>query len=289
MTVEQRAGLDRRGIASFLLLTFALTWGVEFTLMANGLRFGPDANPVAMAIFPVVNFLPAIAALIVRKWITREGFASAGLRLGPWKAWAAVWAGAPLLFAMTYGITHILGLGDLDLSIPQTMAALPPGSALPPGGMLLLLFLFSISLSPLILSLFAFGEEFGWTGYLLPKLLPFGRWRAAGIYGFIWGIWHAPAIFMGLNYPGYPWTGIFMMCLLCVAWGLSHAALRIRYQSVLLPTFMHGAINAQGQGGIFPLIVTGVNPLLGGITGLVGIGLFAAVGMQLLARTPDHR
>ena len=31
------------------------------------------------------------------------------------------------------------------------------------------------------------------------------------IFGLIWGIWHAPFIFQGHNYPQYPVAGVFMM------------------------------------------------------------------------------
>jgi membrane protease YdiL (CAAX protease family) len=50
----------------------------------------------------------------------------------------------------------------------------------------------------------AFGEEFGWRGYLLPRLLPLGEVKAAIIVGLIWGPWHLPVLIVGLNYPGEP-------------------------------------------------------------------------------------
>jgi len=37
-----------------------------------------------------------------------------------------------------------------------------------------------------------FGEEYGWRGYLLPKLLPLGERRASLIVGVVWGLWHFP-------------------------------------------------------------------------------------------------
>lgn len=36
-------------------------------------------------------------------------------------------------------------------------------------------------------SVLTFGEEYGWRGYLLPKLLPLGEVKAAVIVGLIWG------------------------------------------------------------------------------------------------------
>jgi membrane protease YdiL (CAAX protease family) len=51
-------------------------------------------------------------------------------------------------------------------------------------------------------AVFAFGEEYGWRGYLLPKLLPLGEFRASLLVGVIWAFWHTPALLAGLNYPG---------------------------------------------------------------------------------------
>ena len=59
-------------------------------------------------------------------------------------------------------------------------------------------------------------------------------------------------------------------------------ALRLRTGSVLLTSFFHAGINCQGL-GVLPMLVLGVSPVLGGVTGLVGIAVFAAVGAWLLA------
>ncbi|HEY6252929.1 MAG TPA: CPBP family intramembrane glutamic endopeptidase [Candidatus Angelobacter sp.] len=144
----------------------------------------------------------------------------------------------------------------------------------------------SLTLGVLVASVFTFGEEFGWTGYLLMRLLPLGRWRAALIYGAIWGVWHAPIIAGGFNYPGYPLIGPLMMCALTITFALTQTALRLRFDSVLLTSFFHASINTQGL-GILPMFVIGVSPILGGITGLVGLVAFGTLGIWLLARTPE--
>src|SRR5262249_17558580 len=123
-----------------------------------------------------------------------------------------------------------------------------------------LIFVQSLIVGGLITTVFTFGEEFGWTGYLLVKLLPLSRWRAALIYGCIWGLWHAPIIVGGYNYPGYPVLGIFMMCALTTSFALSQTALRLRYRSVILTSFFHASINASGL-GIIPMFALGVSPV----------------------------
>jgi hypothetical protein len=145
----------------------------------------------------------------------------------------------------------------------------------------------ALTLGVLVTSVFTFGEEFGWTGYLLVQLLPLGRWRAAVIYGAMWGLWHAPIIAGGFNYPGHAILGPLMMVLLTIAFALTQTALRLRYNSVLLTSFFHASINTQGL-GVLPMLVVGVSPILGGTTGIVGILTFMAPGVWLLARTPEY-
>lgn len=80
--------------------------------------------------------------------------------------------------------------------------------------------IYILTLSSLV-SLFGFGEEFGWRGYLTPKLeklMPFPA--AIVVSGIIWGMWHAPIIVCGHNfgkdYFMYPYMGFILMCVFCI-------------------------------------------------------------------------
>jgi uncharacterized protein len=285
-----RAAVDWRGVGWFVALAYGLAWTAEGIALARGMRF-ERLTAGAVALLGAVMFTPAIAATVVRRAVTREGFVSAGLRRGPWRYYLAVWLGVPLLVALVYALTVLLGLGQFDPSVSRLTALLQEQAAgrplppLPPPPVLALaMFAQAITLGVLVTSVATFGEEFGWTGFLLVKLLPLGRWRAAGLYGAIWGLWHAPLIAAGFNYPGYPALGVAMMCALTTAFALTQTALRLRSGSVLLTSFFHASVNTQGL-GVLPLLVVGVSPVLGGVTGVVGIAAFAAVGVALLATT----
>lgn len=281
--------LDLRGIAAFLVLVLGLTWTIEyFALVRPGVRLSPAPPAWAIGLLFVMMYIPALSAFIVRRWITREGFASAGLRFGGWRPYAAIALGVPLLFTLVYLVTWGLGLGHPDFALhglrdlvaqqaPEAAAALPSAGVLMP-----LLFIAAL-FKPTLGCLTTFGEEFGWTGYLAPKLLPLGKWNAALLYGTVWGLWHAPIIWMGFNYPGHPRAGIVWMCLFTIAAGMIQLGLRLKTGSVFVTTFFHAAINAQG-GGLWPILFLGNNPLWGGITGLTGIIALGAVGATLLAR-----
>jgi uncharacterized protein len=286
------AAIDWRGVGWFVALAYGLAWTAEGVALARGVRFR-TLSPGAVALLAGVMFTPAIAATVVRR-VRGEGFASAGLRRGPWRYYLAVWLGVPLLVALVYALTVLLGLGQFDPSVSRLTAMLEEQAAgrplppLPPPRVLALaMFAQAMTLGVLLTSVATFGEEFGWTGYLLVKLLPLGRWRAALLYGAIWGLWHAPIIAAGFNYPGYPVLGVAMMCALTTAFALTQTALRLRADSVLLTSFFHASVNTQGL-GVLPLLVVGVSPVLGGVTGMVGIAAFAAVGAALLATTRER-
>src|SRR5262249_294080 len=158
----------------------------------------------------------------------------------------------------------------------------------PPPVLAAAVFAQSLTLGVLITSLFTFGEEFGWWGFLLVHLVPLGRWCAWLTYGPMLGLW-IPAVIVGrVNDAGNGVRGPVMMGALTIAFALNQTALRVRYDSVFLTSFFHASINNQGH-GVLPLLVTGVSPILGGITGMTGILAFAAPGAWLLARTPEPR
>lgn len=291
MQAMQQNRINWYGIGWYLGITFALTWVVMGALIALGVRF--DGQPViyAQLVVAAVMWAPALGALIVRKWITREGFSDAGLRLGSWKPYLATFVGVPAIVAAIYLVTDALGLATSDWQMGgmrDLMLSMGTPEGEIPANLTLIIFLVSVFVAPWINSVFAFGEEFGWTGYLMPRLLPLGKWKATLVYGVIWGLWHAPLILVGFNYPGQPIAGLFFMCLVTIALGLFQVALWLRNGSVIQTAFFHGVINAQAY-GIWRTVYADTHPLLGGIAGLVGFVLLGAAGGYLLARSPEPR
>ncbi len=275
--------LDRKGIAAFLLITFALTYAIEGAVGWAGFRWEGVPSLLAQYVVAGVMWVPALATVITIKFITREGFAITNLRFGPLKPYLAAALIMPLTFAVAYGLTWLLGLGqpdwelsalrDLMASSGADVSSMPPASTLLAG-----LFITSLFVGPTINGLAAFGEEFGWRGYLLPKLMPLGKLRAYLLIGVIWGLWHAPLILMGFNYPGYPLLGVIGMSAMTTALGIFLNEMTLRYRSSILAGSIHGAFNGQGY-GIWRQLFPTVNPLLGGITGLVGIAVLTLLGL----------
>ena len=276
--------LNKKGIFWFLFLTFAATYIVEIALMLNGNSFiGIPPLGVQLAVAGVM-FFPGISAFIVRKFITKEGFADAGLKLGNKKYYFQVYFLIPLLFAAIYGLTWIF-VQSPDFSLKSFLSQYKiSGLPAPPLVVLFGIFISTITFAPFMNSIPAFGEEFGWRGYLLPRLMPFGQSKALVLSGLIWGLWHAPLILMGYRYGQYRILGIIFFTVLLIFLGMYIGYLRLKSGSSILAGFAHGVFNAQAY-GIWTVIFADVDPLLGGLSGLTGILAFAILGIYYLKIT----
>jgi hypothetical protein len=290
MKSNQPSALDRKGIISFLAITFAITWGVEGVLLLNGVRFELGRLDSGGAFVAVMMMVPALAAFVTLKFITCEGFGQANLRFGPWRPYLALMGLFPACYLVVYLVTWGVGLGQPDwplswfqglftqmgLSAPKM-----PNSAVVLGG----LFIASLGPGALISTLFAFGEELGWRGFLLPKLMPLGKPAAYTLMALVWSAWHWPLVLGGFTYPGYPLLGLVFFTLLTATVGTFLNELTLRYRSCILASWGHALFNTQKQGIWFLLFPT-VNPLLGGFGGLIGLAAWAglAFGTVLLYR-----
>ena len=274
--------LDRKGILTFLAITFGLTCLIEGVLILQGFRISQMPALYGQFIIAGVMWVPALATVLTVKWVSKENFAGTGLRLGPLKPYLLSALVIPGCFIVIYGLTWMSGLGRPDWKLTAFRSLLASSgadlSAMPAPEILLpLIFLVSLFIGPTINGIFGFGEEFGWRGYLLPKLMPLGKLKAYLLIGVIWGLWHAPLVLIGFNYPNYPFLGVLAMTGITTTFGIYVNEMRLCYNSSLLSGWMHGAFNGQAY-GIWRILFPDVNPLLGGLTGLIAMFVWFAVG-----------
>jgi hypothetical protein len=275
--------IDRKGIISFLAITFGITYAIEGTLILAGLRLTGVPPLYGQLVLAGLMWVPSVATVITIKWITREGFAVTNLRIGAWRPYVISALVVPACFVITYALTWLLGLGQPDWELANLRAFMSStGAETPtiPSSTLVLpaVFLASLVLGPTINGIFGFGEEFGWRGYLLPKLIPLGKLKAYTILGVIWGLWHAPLIAIGFNYPGYPLLGIVGMMVMTTTIGIYINEMALRNRSTILAGWIHGAFNGQAY-GIWRILFPNVNPLIGGFTGVVGAAVWLILGL----------
>jgi len=132
--------------------------------------------------------------------------------------------------------------------------------------------------------LFAFAEEFGWRGFLLPQLSPLGLGRAMLVSGVCWFLWELPLVVFGLldstliriNLP----LTLALHLLQTVSAGVAFGYLRLRFGSIWLPTFAHGLLNTLGAFAFFYFAEK--KPFVGDFAGYVGTALLLVLAGFLL-------
>jgi membrane protease YdiL (CAAX protease family) len=279
--------LQRKSLIVFLLITFSVAWILFILPLAFGGAEALTKQYITLICWSAAMWAPGLAAILTTRLVDREHLATLHLgRLGDKWTYLWAWLIPPVLVAAAGILTALLGVGqpDLELTAMREAMSQAPGPALPPMMIVGIQSLVALTLAPLFNTLFALGEELGWRGYLLPKLMPLGRGRAILLSGVIWGVWHWPVILQGRNYPGQPILGMFLMIGFCVLFGAILSWLYLRTGSPWAPALGHGTLNAVAG---FPLIfMPGVNLALGGtLTSLVGwIPMLLCVGWLIWKR-----
>jgi membrane protease YdiL (CAAX protease family) len=218
-----RDSLRRYDALVFFLLTLALTW-VVWIPRAMG-------TPVGV-VGQLWTWIPAVAALACAALLDgRAGVRDLGRRLVLWRVrwwWYPIVLVGPLVFSLIAAAIAML-LGEpwtavrppaLTLSIPALVAT----------------FLILVITDGL-------GEELGWRGYLLPRLL--SRYRAVTaslILGFGWWLWHLPLVWTaGATLEGRP-LWLLLADLMANSLVFTYVFLGTR-GSVLMAILLHASTN----------------------------------------------
>lgn len=201
------------------------------------LIFVSEKAAVGSYVFGLLGMMsPAVANLLTRL-ITKEGMKNSFLALdlkGKGRYYAA-----SVLTVLAEGLLGIILFCVFFMNGMNFTEIFPAEGLSDKSATLLLQISYSV-----VVFFPAFGEEFGWRGYLMPKLCEvMSKPAAVVIGGVIWGLWHAPLTISGHNfgvdYPLYPWLGILMMCIICVAENAFLTLLTERTGSVFPASFYH--------------------------------------------------
>lgn len=279
--------MNLKKISLFLLIAFGISWTSAGILYLSGIKYGTGLSMVVVATFYMMA--PAAAALIVHKGIYRQPVKELGLDFKKTKWKALLWL--PLIqfmFCIFYvliiflfgNVMHIQGFGFYSFSqelfdnrMHEIMVAAGaenlPQIPIPPAALLGITIVSSILLGGIINGIFTLGEELGWRGFLFNELKHLGFWKSNILTGTIWGLWHAPIILQGHNYPDHPYLGVLMMIPLSISLAFILSWLRLKTNSVLGPALFHGMVNASGGGLV--LLCYEYNDLLGSIAGVAGV------------------
>ena len=304
---ETNPKLELRRILLYVGITFAMTWiyclFVIYPLMNDTTLSGVPAVSVQLLVAAAM-FFPAIGVLLTRL-ITKEGFQNAWLRphlKGNLKTYLLAWFGPGILTFLGMGIYFLVFPGSFDpefgyfIETLESMGEAAETIPMPMPVLMLVQTMQALFLAPILNFVTCFGEEWGWRGYLLPKLSeklpPLPMLLVSGV---VWGLWHAPLTIIGHNYgvgyPGFPFTGIFAMCCFCIVMGVFLSYITMKVKSCIPAILAHGAINGIGTIGIY-FTKDGGNPFIGPApTGIIGAIPFiaAAVLMYFFWFAKQHR
>ena len=243
---------EAKRLIIFLMITFALTWGLFFfPYIQAGYKWG-ESNPASDidSLVALGMLVPTIGMLLTR-YITKEGFAVTGkdsMMLGMYfkdKKWIYLLLAVllPYLYTELGNVIRLIIAPEVyDPNNENLVEIIGPDKTK--------IFIIPIALiiSGIFGSFAAFGEEEGWRGYMMPKMINlWGFKKAVLIGGFVWGMWHWPLTYVGHNfgtdYIGYPFTGFLAMSFMCIVLGTILTYITVKSSSIWPATIMHAVSN----------------------------------------------
>lgn len=273
----------------FIGLTFFGNWLMVFLFLALGGQWGIYSS---MIIGTAYMFIPMLIAILVQKGIYGEplkGPLGISWKFNRW--WLVAWFLPPIAAFASFGVSLLLpgvsyspemaGLMERfrGMLTPEQLQQMQQQVAAFPVHPIWISLLQGIVAGITINAVAGFGEELGWRGFLQNELGYLGFWKSSALIGAIWGVWHAPLILQGHNYPQNPVAGVFMMVVFCLLLAPIFSLVRLKAKSVIAAAVIHGSLNATA--GLAIMLVAGGSDLLNGITGLAGFIVLALVNVGI--------
>ncbi len=273
---RSNSGASRWFVYYYFLLTGLYLIGSIVTLIQ------PDLGPTLASLLLVPNVLGLILLVILRLKGGKDTFVNAGLAGGKPLIWLGYGLGLVVFFAFQTWLNYIFKMGtlvDLKTAFPQVAT-----TNLSPALLMLSIAVNTVVIGPFLGLIIAFGEEFGWRGFLQTELTKLGRVRGVFLLGIIWGIWHWPIIWMGYNYPSQPILGSLFMVVFCIilAYFLGYAVFKSK--GIWTAAYLHG-LNNQTLSFFVMAVVTPTSVLYSFGIGLPGL-LLGGIVVLLILRDP---
>jgi len=225
----------------FFTLTFAMSWGLGGLYLLLHARLDPLLGPMGPhnAVFYVAAWAPTLSALLAA--LTLGGTAGCKALLArlvrPFPpVWLAVAALIVPAIALVLTLSPRLGFPNWPVTPRMILVALPA-----------VLF----GTAQIVTNTGPLGEELGWRGYALPRLLAKSNaFLAAIVLGAVWTIWHVPAFFitgiMGQSLAGFGWWSLDTFALsITITW----LFLRANGNVIVAGMIPHFVINGMGAVG----------------------------------------
>ncbi len=276
MTAESRRA--KSAAIAFTGVTCLLSWSYLWALR-SGLRV-----PAGLVPF-VLMWIPGAVAIAFRLG-SAEGFSSAGFRAGAMRYWMLAYAVPCGLATATYAAAWLMQQVHLTPYLKQQsmLGPLPFrfswfNAEATTTGLLAQRFLMVATVSIVIGFVGALGEEIGWRGYLLPKLVQAGVRFPILVVGLIWAAWHVPFVLLTFQHQRYITAALYSLA--CVVVGVFISWLRLASGSVWVAAMAHASYNSFYQDFYDHSFVGPHKWFWAGEVGLLCSVAFAAVAVVL--------
>jgi len=244
----------RRGLAIYFTLLVVASAALEWWIITHGGLNGPAGRLVI-----VLMYVPAFSSIIARL-AGREGFGDVSFRWGGrvgTRAALAAWLLPVLVGAVAYGIAWNTGLAGFAVPAEGRLAGISS-----PFLRFLAMIPVALTIGTVLSAISAFGEELGWRGYMVPRLVESGVPQPFLISALIWCFWHVPLILWGGYAVGpSPLLSALLFIGAITPVGLLFARWRMASGSVWPPVIAHASWNVVIQ-GVFDRSSTGADAAL---------------------------
>lgn len=252
--------MRRNAAGNGLIIFGAITVICSGALQAWMILDGRPLEEQVATVF-LLMWIPGMVSIATRLF-RREGFSDVSFCLGGRTGRSVLllaWVyPIPIGFA-AYGVAWAFNLASFSAS-PPAVFDIDSGSNI--ANLALSLVESLVILTPISL-LSAFGEELGWRGYLLPRLIQAGSSRPLLVSGVVWGVWHAPLMLTGQYvHSQTPLLAVcvFLVCIIAVSFLLGW--MRLHTGSIWPAVVGHASWNAIIQ-GVFDRSTANPTPWVG--------------------------
>jgi len=248
----------RQGLLLFVVFLIPLSvFGYWFNINHTDL-------PLNFPILPLM-FAPGLASILTRL-VRREGYADVSFRRRRMKI------GNTLLFA--FGFPLVVGTLAYGCAFLSGLSRFEPPSFPLAAGSPLARFAAGLALAGTLGFLLSFftstGEEVGWRGYLLPRMIAARLPQPILVTSLIWGAWHLPVLFAGVYAVGPSlWISALGLMVATVAVGAILAWLRLGTGSIWPCILTHAAWNGLINAGFTLSVQDHAENMWVGETGII--------------------
>ena len=296
----------------FIGITFLIAW--PFMVASSLAHLNPQN-------FTLVMFAPFIAMILTTYFTEKKsakGLLTSGVKWHfnfrrSWKFYLIAWL-IPIICAFVGAVIYfVIYPKNFSLFIFTLQALKFKWEVIP---FIVRQCVIICTISVIVAAVPAMGEEAGWRGYLLPRLIhKFGEVKGLILGAIIWGVWQWPILILqssavapliklagsnkidvttsgylyGVDYAGAPWTGMFLVFLYTFAIGTIAWWIYCRSKSIWAASLLHGSVSAVAMFALEFRNPNMTNWILGpSMPGLISILPLLAISIWLIIAKRDE-